>query len=130
MYLKCGVNMFKTFSDLLGSPFSGFKGCIKSIKLNKNLLPYSGSDDFELEVTRRKIQYGCKDSNMCSVKQCPAFSDCFNTFVDYQCVCLPGHFGKFFVSEALPQRYFQMQVLLIVYFLQIAPLFLNRPKSK
>lgn len=77
-----------------GTPFSGFKGCMKELKLNKKLLAFSGSNDIAETIETRNVKYGCKDSGLCSLGNCPTFSDCINTFTSYKCVCLPGHFGS------------------------------------
>lgn len=78
----------------LGTPFSGFKGCIKEPRLNNQPLPFSGSNDIVLSVDARKVEPECKDSGRCSDDNCPRFSVCMNTLSNFKCHCLPGHFGK------------------------------------
>lgn len=68
---------------------------MKELKLNKKLLAFSGSNDIAETIETRNVKYGCKDSGLCSLGNCPTFSDCINTFTSYKCVCLPGHFGMF-----------------------------------
>ncbi|XP_065667525.1 protocadherin Fat 1 [Hydra vulgaris] len=81
------------FTDYGNTTFSGFIGCIKEPKLNKILLPFTGRTEIVSRVDLHNTENGCKDSGLCSVKHCPKFSDCVNTFSSHRCVCLTGHHG-------------------------------------
>lgn len=66
---------------------------MKAPKLNKKLLPFSGTNDMVASVDANNVQPDCKDSGRCAANKCPLFSDCVNTLSAYKCKCLPGHYG-------------------------------------
>lgn len=81
------------FNSNLGTPFSGFKGCIKEPRLNNQPLPFSGTNDIVSSVDARKVKPECRDSGRCSDQNCPRFSVCMNTLSKFKCHCLTGHYG-------------------------------------
>lgn len=83
----------------------GFKGCIKVLKYNNQVMPFTGSNDLvEVQPSDVSVQIGCSGWNLC-----PNGTKCIDLWLAYKCLplsCFPDpctHGGTCIISlEGLP----------------------------
>ncbi|XP_051882576.1 protocadherin Fat 4-like isoform X2 [Pristis pectinata] len=77
--------------DNLSEP--GFKGCIKVLKYNNQVMPFTGSNDLvKVQSSDVSVQVGCSKSDACVSNPCPTGMKCINLWLAYKCLpvsCFP-----------------------------------------
>lgn len=81
----------------------GFDGCIRELRINKNLLPFNLTDRNSTNslaydiLKRHNIVLGCKGDNVCAswYHKCKNGANCIDKWNKYICKCTKGYDGDF-----------------------------------